>query len=260
MLAVIESGIFLYVLAALAGLGIVSKLVCTIRYSRMERQAEDVPAAKDTYIKLWKNKFENTYRINKGMNDAGLFVERCINQCKMLGILLTRWDRLNRVLCGISLLLGLTAVTIGERGGLSTALVLDHLLVTLSICGLMLFVEFFCETGDKRQRIGLDLEEYFVNTLSHRLQLSVETVTAESEPTPAQAPVRTADEMRSEPYEKLRRDEPRKESARDSLKESLERIAASREPEEEDRRSKRSRNSREEDVRLIEEILREYLR
>lgn len=258
MLAMMESGIFFYVLAVLAGIGVITKFIAAIRYGRLERQAEDVPATKDSYIKLWKNKFENAYRINKGMDDAGLFVERCVNQCRLMGIPLNGWDRVNRVLCGGCLLMGTVLITLGERVGADTALIVEYLLTTLSVCGVMLFVEFFCETGDRRQRIGLNLEDYFVNTLSARLRLSAETVTAE--PESARGP---SGDFRQESRERTRReefcrDEMRRDTARDSLKESLERIAASREPESDGQREKRSR--REEDVRLIEDILREYLK
>ena len=97
MLTFIESGAFVYVLAAVAAVGMITKLLSAVRYSRLEHHTEDVGLTQDTYIRLWKNKFENAYRINKGMNDPELFVERCINQCKLLGLSLGRWDRLNRI-------------------------------------------------------------------------------------------------------------------------------------------------------------------
>lgn len=281
MLAFIESGVFIYVLAAIAGVGIIAKLVSAVRFSKLERQAEDVAATRDIYIRLWKNKFENAYRINKGMNDPELFVERCMNQCKLMGIHLFKWDRLNRVLCSVCLVASAAIVTYEVREGFETSLVLGHFLTSLSICSLMVFIEVFCETGEKRQRIGLSLTDYFVNTLSHRLQMGTETVTAETE---VGSKLDLREEMTEEKAENkdallredlrrrdLHRDEQRRgensqdrdrirERDRDSLKESLERIAASREPEEDDRRDRRSRSKREEDVRLIEEILREYLK
>ncbi|MBQ8815435.1 MAG: hypothetical protein IJZ85_13180 [Lachnospiraceae bacterium] len=263
MLTFIESGVFIYVLAAIAGVGIITKLVSAVRYSRLEHQAEDVALTGDTYIRLWKNKFENAYRINKGMNDPELFVERCINQCRMLGLQLSKWDRLNRVLCSVCLVLSAVAVTVEVRGGVETALVLDHFLTSLSICSLMVFIEVFCETGEKRQRIGLNLTEYFVNTLSHRLQNGSETVTAEAEGLRRDLRDQETDfkSNKKEGIHGLSREESRLDKERElALRESLERIAASRELEDDGRREKRSRAKREEDARLIEEILREYLR
>ena len=343
MLAFIESGVFIYVLAAIAGVGIITKLISAARYSRLERQAEDVAGTRDTYIRLWKNKFENAYRVNKGMNDPDLFVERCMNQCKLMGIHLFKWDRLNRVLCSVCLMLSAAVVTIEVRAGFETGQVLGHFLTCLSICSLMVFIEVFCETGEKRQRIGLNLTDYFVNTLSGRLAAGVEMVTAEADSvsrldlreqmagakSDSKAPfhresvrsedvhnnerrdsMRGEDMRREERRDSMRREDVRSEERRDSmhredvrseeghdgmrreaarserrddisreelrrgearqdrtrerdmdsLKESLDRIAASREPEDDDRRDKRSRSKREEDVRLIEEILREYLK
>lgn len=260
MLAFIESGKFIYVLAALAGVGIITKLVSAIRCARLERQARDVAAARDSYIRLWKNKFENAYRINKGMNDPDLFVERCMNQCKVLGISLNRWDRLNRTLCSLCLVLGIGAAALEISGGVETALALNHFLAALCASGLMVFVEFACETGEKRQRVELNLEDYFVNTLSYRLQAGTETVTSEI-PQPVRPELKeVTGESRAEKKDVFRRDESRRDADRESLRESLERIAASRDPEEDDRRDKRSRSRREEDARLIEEILREYLK
>lgn len=263
MLSFIESGVFIYVLAAIAGVGIITKLVSAVRYSKLENQAEDVSTARDTYIRLWKNKFENAYRINKGMNDPELFVERCVNQCKLLGIQLSKWDRLNRVLCSICLVICGVVVTTEVRGGVETAVTLGHFLTSLSICSLMVFIEVFCETGEKRHRIGLNLTDYFVNTLSHRLQLGVETATAEPETTAKRGLREQVAELKAEKKAKaeIAHEEAQRDQERELLlRESLERIAASREPADEDRREKRSRSRRDEDARLIEEILREYLR
>ncbi len=258
MLEMIQSGVYIYGLGALAVIGILSKLITAIRYGKLERQACEVAITRDNYIRLWKNKFENTYRINKGMNDAGLFVERCLEQCKLFGIRMVMWERINRILCGACLLLGLVAVTVEQSAGTEVSRMLSHFLTTVCICGTMVFVEFFCETTERRQRLGVNLEDYFTNVLSLRLQNGVETITAEPEP------------LRSESRDSLndlretkamsRREEYERDRDRESLKESLEKIAASREPEGETRRERKNRAKREEDVRLIEEILREYLR
>jgi hypothetical protein len=126
----------------------------------------------------------------------------------------------------------------------------------------MVFMEMVCETGERRQRISIKLEDYFVNTLSHRLRKGAETVTAEAETGKGQTG-ETTGEKRQEGREGIlreeRREELRREKDRDSLKASLERIAASREPGDTERREKRSKREREEDIRLIEDILREYL-
>lgn len=258
MLEMIKSGMFVYGLAVLAVIGALAKIVATIRYSRLERQAAEAALTRDSYIRLWKNRFENTYRINKGITDAGLFVERCLNQCKLFGFRLCVWDRINRVLCGACLLIGVIAVTVEQKAQVGSGLILSHLLMTGCVCGVMLFVEYVCETGDKRQRIGVNLEDYFANVLLQRLQNGMETVTAVPEPIRPE-PNGTVAELR-ENIAAQRREEYERERTRESLKESLEKIAASREPAEESRRERKQREKREEDVRLIEEILKEYLR
>ena len=104
--------------------------------------------------------------------------------------------------------------------------------------------------------------------MSHRLKNSAETVTAESEGFRRELRERKnetktektdADELTRENRAILREDDLYETEREQLLKESLERIAASREPQE-TRREKRRRTKREEDVRLIEEILREYLK
>ena len=259
MMEMIKSGMFVYGLAVLAVIGTLAKIVATIRYSRLERQATEAALTRDSYIRLWKNKFENTYRINKGITDAGLFVERCLNQCKLFGLKLCIWDRINRVLCGASLLIGVIAVTAEQKAQAGSGLILSHLLMTGCVCGGMLFVEYVCETGDRRQRIGVNLEDYFANVLLQRLQNGVETVTAVPEPIRQQESGGTVAELR-ESLAAQRREDYERERTRESLKESLEKIAASREPAEESRRERKQREKREEEARLIEEILREYLR
>lgn len=258
MLELIQSGVYIYGLATLAVIGVLSKVIMAIRYGKLERQACEVAITRDSNIRLWKNKFENTYRINKGMNDAGLFVERCLEQCKLLGVRMMVWDRVNRILCGACLLLGLVAVTVEQSAGSAVGQILSHFLTTVCICGLMVFVEFFCETADKRQRLSVNLEDYFTNVLSLRLQNGVETITAEPELIRSESREPMTDLRESKVMS--RREERDRERDREDLRESLEKIAASREPEGESRRERKNRAKREEDARLIEEILREYLR
>lgn len=278
MLEMIQSGTYIYGLAILAVIGVLTKLFATIRYGKLERQAAEAGLTHDTQIRLWKNKYENTYRISKGINDTGLFVERCLEQCKLWGIRMSVWDRMNRVLCGVSLLLSMVALTVEQRAGAQISVMLGHFLTSLCISGMMIFFDFFCETADRRQRISVNLEEYFINILSPRLQNGTETITAEPEVSRGES--RGSVEELRESLGLSRRGKPdrerRADAERDSaltderesqmerdieqLKESLEKIAASREPERETRQERKLRQKREEDIRLIEDILREYLR
>lgn len=277
MLEMIQSGTYIYGLAILAVIGVLTKFIVAMRYGKLERQAAEAGLTHDTQIRLWKNKYENTYRISKGVNDTGLFVERCLGQSKLWGMRISTWDRMNRILCGVSLLLSMAALTAEQKAGAQVSVMLGHFLTALCISGVMIFFDFFCETADKRQRIGVNLEEYFVNILSPRLQSGVETITAEPEVSRAES--RGSVEELRETLGLSRRLEPdlerRPEPERDivptevresridrditQLKESLEKIAASREPQRETRQERRNRRKMEEDIRLIEDILREYL-
>lgn len=277
MLEMIQSGTYIYGLAILAVIGVMTKFITAIRYGKLERQAAEAGLTHEAQIRLWKNKYENTYRISKGINDTGLFVERCLEQSKLWGIRISTWDRTNRILCGVNLLLSIVALTAEQKTGAQVSVMLGHFLTSLCISGMMIFFDFFCETADKRQRISVNLEEYFVNILSPRLQNGTETITAEPEVSEAES--RGSVEELRESLGLSRRAEPnrerRMESERDNaptddrdsrrerdiehLKESLEKIAASREPQRETRQERKLRQKREEDIRLIEEILREYL-
>ena len=278
MLEMIQSGTYIYGLAILAVIGVMTKFIAAIRYGKMEKQAAEAGLTHDTQIRLWKNKYENTYRISKGINDTGLFVERCLEQSKLWGLRLSSWDRMNRILCGVNLLLSMAVLTAEQKAGTQVSVMLGHFLASLCISGIMIFFDFFCETAEKRQRISVNLEEYFVNILSPRLQSGAETITAEPEGFRAEG--RGSVEELRESLGLSRRGEQdrerRMESERDivltddrdsrrerdttHLKENLEKIAASREPERETRQERKLRQKREEDIRLIEDILREYLR
>ena len=252
MLEMIQSGTYINGLAILAVIGVMTKFITAIRYGKLERQAAESGLTHDAQIRLWKNKYENTYRISKGINDTGLFVERCLEQCKLWGIRMSAWDRMNRILCGVSLLLSIIALTAEQKAGVQISMMLGHFLTALCISGMMIFFDFFCETADKRQRISVNLEEYFVNILSPRLQNGTEMITAEPD-----RERRMESERDNAPTDDR---DSRRERDTIHLKESLEKIAASREPERETRQERKHRQKREEDLRLIEDILREYLR
>jgi len=278
MLEMIQSGTYIYGLAILAVIGVMTKFIAAIRYGKMEKQAAEAGLTHDTQIRLWKNKYENTYRISKGINDTGLFVERCLEQSKLWGLRLSAWDRMNRILCGVNLLLSMAVLTAEQKAGTQVSVMLGHFFTSLCISGLMIFFDFFFESAEKRQRVSVNLEEYFVNILSPRLQSGTEAITAEPEDSGAESRG-TVDELREnlglsrrvEPDRERRIEsdrnlaptdnrESRRERDIEYLKESLEKIAASREPERESRQERKLRQKREEDIRLIEDVLREYLR
>ena len=80
----LTSDIPVYVMAVITLSGILITLAAGIYYQQMIRQTENMLGVRYAFLQQIKNKFENTYRLNKGIEDISLFVDRQLKESKIL--------------------------------------------------------------------------------------------------------------------------------------------------------------------------------
>lgn len=263
LLEFLETGKMLYIMLAVSILGVLSKFLVNGRYKKLIKQSENMGAAKDKYLKQWKVKFENTYRSSNGVNNIPVYVEKNVEQYKVMGIRLNRLSRFNRLAAEFLCLGGLTAAFMTYWYTGPVRIVALYAVSGFLLGGAMILWETLCDTSGKTERLLLYIRDYFENTLAGRLESGQSAELApvlEAAASVSGNDMVSGEDNRSEVLdgqaaEMLRKSEEAAGREQDAafLRKRLERIASGR------RTGGQSRKLTEEEEHLIEDIIQEYL-
>lgn len=234
MLSFLKDGNLFYVAAVLCLVGAVGKWLVSQRYKRLMKQGENLGNAKDKQLRQLKGRFENACRVNGEVPNVEAFVERGLWEYRFLWTSLEKTDRIGRRMGIFLLFLGGICAWIGYQDGWETETALYQLLIGAGSAALLFLWDLFLDTREKRRSLGTILTDYFENSLGLRLNFRREETVEEG------------DERLSE----------RQENDLAYLKQSLDRIATSREDSDENNSPHRLTV---EEEHLIQEILKEYL-
>jgi hypothetical protein len=242
MLSFLSNGNLFYVAAALCLIGAVGKWLASQRYKKLIKQGEALGNAKDKQLRQIKGRFENACRMNGTVPNVEAFVDKSLMNYHYLWTSLEKVDRLGRQMGIFLLFLGGACAYFGYRAGLDVPTAMNQLYIGGGMAALLFLWDMLLDTSEKRRVLGMVLRDYFENSLGSSLNF------------------RREEEMVSDREIGLPADgEKLSERGRNDmeyLKQSLDRIAASREDIKED--GARHKLTAEEE-HIIKEIIREYL-
>lgn len=278
MMEYLEKGYVLYAMLGICVICVLGKLIANGTYKRLIRQAENMAAAKDSFLKRLKLKYESTYRLNDGVNNVPAFVEKNLYQYKKMGITLRRLESLaihGALLC-------LLAGVCGTLGSFLYQTELRTMILHFAagiVLGLVLVLaDSVMDTGAKRDALMANICDYLENILVVRTSAEnaeEEEVSArrkmkddvfvrrqQEKPEPEKA---SAEPKKPEPVRQKQTGEAavaamkrENKSDMESLKKSLAQIAAVREEKGEEGMRKGKKLSPKEE-KLIADIIQEYL-
>ena len=296
MLEFLQTGKALYVLATVCLLGMISKLMTSSLYKRLMRETGNMALTKNKNLRSLKQKTENMFLLSHGIRNSGAYIEKQMYGFRFMNLSLDVWENVSvqaMILC--FLLGGLAAfgaywyrcdsyyiVLYGSMGilsGLFLVLVDNGANISLKrqqlMDALVDYVEnmpHFNRTSGK-QHAAAEKEEAESGKVGEEKRLSLlSRKKGHKEPMVRQA---VSSKERPQHVSKADNNATREEGelakSIDSLKQSLEQIAASRERER-DRRDlqvvkspdheKTDRAKKElsaEDLKFLGELLQEYL-
>lgn len=294
MLEFLQTGKALYVLAAVCGLGMISKLVTSSLYKRLMKETGNIALTKNKNLRSLKQKTENMFLLSHGIRNAGAYIEKQMYGFRFMNISLDVWENVSvqaMILC--VLLGGLAAFGAYWYRCDSYYIVLYGTMGILSGLFLVL-VDNGANISLKRQQLMDALVDYVENSpQSYRSGGKHQAAAEKEEPETAKAEkekrltllsrkkehkeplIRQAVKGKERPTASAKADNgPAREEGDlaksiDSLKQSLEQIAASRERDRRDLQvvkapdnEKLERARKElsaEDLKFLGELLQEYL-
>lgn len=268
MLAYLEQGNALYIFAALCLIGMIGKLAVNHVYKSLIKQSDNIAAAKDKQLQQMKTKYESIYRINCGIKNSEVFVQKKLAQYQLVRLRLKTWEAVDLYAGAVCLLLG-----IGSAFGIywwdgNAKMSVAYLAAAAAAAVWMLLFHQAADSGGNRMLLEKSLCHYFENVLVVRSARAGKQE-AEEEELQRSHPV-----MKDDIF--MRKQEPEQESSNtftaaapadssigksgqraqmDALRESLSQIAAAK-SEDSDKKNRRLTQKEEQ---LIDEILRQYL-
>lgn len=256
MLGFLEVGYGNIILAVVCLLGMIGTWTAGRKYQKLILQMDNIAGMQSKYLKQLKNKFETSYRVNQGVNNVGLFVEKNVMECRFLGIRLKQLGNMSASAGGLAALLGGAGALFCSYAGTAFPTVLRNFAGSLLAGAIALLYWKFVNVPEKEKELCIHIQDYLENVLSSRLAARpLKEAGRESAGEKAVDTPKTISELEAERQEPVQQESHKEEI--DYLKQSLDRIASGREPSQGEAKRKHSRFSKEEQS-LIEDILREY--
>lgn len=240
MMQFLTTGKAIYVLVAICAAGVFSKLLARNLYRRLIKQSDNMMGTNNRFLKQVKQKVENAYRVNTGINNVSALIERQLYQCRLMGINMRTWDNLSTNTSLLCFLLGGAGAFLAFRAEAPMGTIVLYGASGVLLGVFNLFFDNLMDTAGKRQQLLVHMRDYTENVLLGRLARGM----AIEEPEEEEAEEEEVNSGRDIEY----------------LKRSLDQIAASKEKSR--RGQDRQRGSKRfgpEEEKLIEEIIKEYL-
>ena len=92
MLEFLQTGKALYVLAAVCGLGVVTRWLTRNLYKRLIKETDNMSLTKNKNLRTFKQKTENNYQMNQGIPKIKPYLERQMYDFRFMGMTLNGWN------------------------------------------------------------------------------------------------------------------------------------------------------------------------
>lgn len=268
MLQLLQNGTALYALAAICVIGMISKVMAKNSYKRMIKETNNMAVTQNKYLRGLKQKAEDAYRVNQGIANSRVYLEKQLFDAKIGFMTPAGWAGFSNQMNWLCLLAG------GALSFLAYWYRCDsYYIVLYGTAGILAAVlNIIVENGTgleaRRQQLLASLQDYLDNTLWHRMELERASAPAEDgarllESEPA-APVRNnvrelrerkntrrAMEQRTITETAASRDRGREKAAQKDVADKLGNGSADGE--------NWMKELKPEEIRVLGEIIREYL-
>ena len=94
MLQFLQTGKVLYVLAAVCGLGVLSKLVTSSLYKRLIKETGNMALTKNKNLRSFRQRTENMLMLSNGIRNTNAYIEKQLYGFRFMKLSLDGWDNL----------------------------------------------------------------------------------------------------------------------------------------------------------------------
>lgn len=157
---------------ALLLLSIVCQIMIGVIYQKMIKEADNMSATSNKLLKQFKLKFTNCYKMNEGVSNISVFVDKFIGKISFLKISLTSLQHLS----GQLMLLSVAAAGVGACREIIKGETVGTVLPFYIAAFLGLYVYFsisgLVDISGKKERLKTNLVDYLENHMVKKLKQS----------------------------------------------------------------------------------------
>lgn len=170
MMSFLQTGKALYVLALICAAGMITRLLTGSFYKRLIKEGANLALTKNKYLRNLKKNAEDTYRVNQGMSNTRVYLERQMYGLRMMGLPVRVFDSLSGQLTLLCFLAGGAAAFLAYwyRSD-NYYIVLYGTMGILSGMATML-VDYGVNTESRRQQLLTCLQDYMENVMWPRME------------------------------------------------------------------------------------------
>lgn len=169
MLQYFEKGIALYAMAVVFALGVVSKLAASHTYKRLIRQCDNFASTRDGYLKQVRSRYESLYRLNDGMKNCGVFVEKQVNQYRILRIPIQKWENMAMHAALLCFLAGVGCSFLCFWYSFGVRPIVLHFVAGVMFGVALVIIDGMMDTGTKKEMLTVYIQDYLENNFSNQL-------------------------------------------------------------------------------------------
>ena len=250
MMSFLQTGHALYALAAICLAGVFSRLMAGSFYKRLIKESANMALTKNRCLRTLKQNAEDTYRINQGMSNTRVYLERQLYGLRKGGMSVRGMDNLSGQLTLLCFLAGGGATFLSYWYRSDNYYIVLYGTIGILSGMLTMLVDYGVNLEARRQQLLTCLQDYLENVMWPRMNREGAT---------EHGPAVTAEEERREPaaVRSIARD---RRSNNTNSRRSLEQMAASREYGG-DKNSKENwlQDLNPEQKRVLGELLKEFI-
>lgn len=153
-------------------LSIICQIMIGAIYQKMIKETDNMSSTNNKFLKQCKLKFANCYKLNEGVSNIPIFVDKFISKVSFMGISLTGFKHLS----GQLMLLSIVAAGAGACReivrGETVGKVIPYYII--SFLGLYVFfsISGLVDIQGKRERLKINLVDYLENHMANKLRQS----------------------------------------------------------------------------------------
>lgn len=165
-----EQKVFIYIILGIATVGSITKLGLWVKYKTLIRASKKIGTSNNKLMRVMRLKFETYYKLNLGVNNVDIFVDKYVYRHRFCGILLSTWEMISGeflVLCGLC-----TAVfgALGFFYKCGQPSILSTLIMGILMCGLLFGVDYFVNLKTKKRILFINIKDYLENFLKASME------------------------------------------------------------------------------------------
>lgn len=169
MISFLQTGKALYLLAAICLVGIFTRMMAGSFYKRLIKESTNLALTKNKYLRSLKQNAEDTYRINQGMNNTRVYLERQMYSMRMMGFSVRGVDNLSGQLTLLCFLAGGAAAFMSYWYRSDNYYIVLYGTIGILSGMLTMLVDYGVNLESRRQQLTTCLQDYMENVMWPRL-------------------------------------------------------------------------------------------